>query len=159
MKLEPVYVVAQQRTQPSMPTRRAFLLAGATFTLGAAAGGACGYSLGAAGGQPESARPGEEELPPSGDRELDELRRLAVRAPLAELIEKRLDFTFQTLRYYARDPVLWRGVGRLCDATLGEEPVPNRRVFAKALVQMIEKADPEMTRDLIGRVPALRQVK
>jgi hypothetical protein len=159
MKLEPVYVVAQQRTQPSMPTRRAFLLAGATFTLGAAAGGACGYSLGAAGGQPESARPGEEELPPSGDRELDELRRLAVRAPLAELIEKRLDFLYSVGKDYRRDEVLWKGVERLSDAVLKDTSFPGRRLTARVIAQTIDFADPQFRSQFEGRIEPLRAIR
>jgi hypothetical protein len=42
MRLDPIYLVAPKPNPPSMPTRRAFLVAGATFTLGAAVGGACG---------------------------------------------------------------------------------------------------------------------
>jgi hypothetical protein len=134
-------------------TRRAFVIAGATFALGAAAGGSYGYSLALAESLPMRAA----ELLPSGDGELDELRRLAVEAPVAELVQHRLDFTHGLFRDHPHDPVLWRGIGRLCDAVLGDEPVPDRSAFARTLAHVIERGDPAMTSSLVERVQALRR--
>lgn len=160
MRLDPVFVVAPPPTPPSMPTRRAFLVAGATFACGAAIGGACGYSIGAASAaQAQPADPATDELAPSGDLELDELRRLAVKAPIEELIEKRLVFLNCLFADYPRDAVLWRGAGRLCDAVLHSDVVPDRRVFSHALAQVIEKGDPKLTESLRPKIEELRQVK
>ena len=135
-----------------MPTRRAFVLCGATFAFGAVAGGACGYSLGAAA----NAQP-DEELVPSGDAELDELRRLAVKAPIEELVERRKTFTNSVIKDYPADQLLWKGVGRLCDAALAGHPMADRRLFARFLAQMIEQGDRRFTQPLIDRVPQLRR--
>jgi hypothetical protein len=156
MRLDPIYVVAPTPPPPSMPTRRAFLLAGATFTLGAAVGGACGYSVGAA---QAAATPPPEEVPASGDHELDELRRLAVKAPIEELIEKRLVFVNCLFADYPSDPILWRGAERLCNAVLEGQEMPQRRMFAVALAQVIEKGDPKLTSHLLHKTQALRLVK
>jgi len=139
----------------SVPTRRAFVIAGATFVMGAALGGTSGYSLAARGNVPPTG-PDETHC---GDEELEELRRLAVKAPMEELIERRLNFTYSTFHDYPKDPVLWQGIERLCDATLGGAPMPDRRVFALALAGVIEKGDPALTQGLISRVEELKRVK
>lgn len=158
MRLDPVFVVAPEPTAPTMPTRRAFLLAGATFTFGAAIGGACGYSAGAAQAA-GSAAPREEELTPSGDSDLDELRRLAVKAPIEELIERRLPFVNAVFADYPKDEILWRGVGRLCDVVLRDNSLPGRSSFSRALAQVIEKSEASGAKLLKDRIAELRAVR
>lgn len=155
MKLDPVFIIAPKPKPPSMPTRRAFVLAGATFALGAAAGGACGYSLGAAA----NAQPEEEELAPSGDAELDELRRLAIKAPISELVQHRLMYLNSLSRYYRKDEVLWRGFERLCDVVMQDAAFPERRLSARLLAQMIEYAEPEYKERFAVRAQDLRAVR
>ncbi len=164
MKLEPVYLVAPKRV-PSMPTRRAFLIAGGTFVLGGGLGGACGYAMGA--GVPVDANakasdggaPGDGELKPSGDVELDELRRLAVKAPIEELLERRQVFVELVRRSYRKDPVLWRGMHRLATALVRDSSIPQRRVFARVMAQVIEQADQGVASALVPLVPDLRGIK
>lgn len=157
MKLEPVFVVAPQPHLRGVPTRRAFLIAGSTFTLGTVVGGACGYSIAVA--TQSAGAPAEEVIPPSGDPELDELRRLAVKAPIDELLEKRLVFTACVNSDYPTDAVLWRGVGRLCDAVVGNYQYEDRRLFAAALAQMIDRGDATCTQSLKSRIPELRRTR
>lgn len=141
MRLDPVFLVAPKPTPPSMPTRRAFLVAGATFSFGVAIGGACGYSVGAA--RAAAAAPaGEPELESSGDADLDELRRLAVKAPIEELIERRLVFLSCVAKEYRRDAILWLGVERLAHTVQRDSQFPDRRISARLLAQTIELADP-----------------
>ncbi|MBL9075880.1 MAG: hypothetical protein JNL08_00165 [Planctomycetes bacterium] len=158
MRLDPVFVVAPEPTAPTMPTRRAFLLAGATFTFGAAIGGACGYSAGAAQAA-GSAAPREEELTPSGDSDLDELRRLAVKAPIEELIERRLVFLRSVGALYRRDDTLWRGVVRLSEAVRSRDGFPDRLIIARLIAQNIEQADADFARrfEALGR--EMRQIR
>ncbi len=100
MKLNPVYLLAPKPKPQSIPSRRAFLIAGGTFLAGVGLGGACGYAAGARG----SADVGDE-LKPTGDANLDRLRWLAVGATIEELIENRLGFlNVLTLK--------WRSSGR-----------------------------------------------
>ena len=155
MKLDPV-LLAPQKLPASMPTRRAFLGMGLAFTAGGAIGAACGYSMGASAVPQPSGPPPEEELKPSGDADLDELRRLAVKAPIEELVEKNLLFFVMLDRTYRTDPVLWKGVARLCSEVLSNEHVKDRRIIAKQLVVGIEKigAPPELHLD--QHLPALR---
>ncbi|MCA8973367.1 MAG: hypothetical protein KDC98_01530 [Planctomycetes bacterium] len=122
MKLEPVYLLAPEPEPPSMPTRRAFLLAGGMFAAGSICGGACGYTIGVVSSQ------GEEkvgEFAPSGDRELDYWRNLAVKAPLDELFARAPNFLTAQMADYKNDEVLWRGVDRLSHEIISN---PDRRV-------------------------------
>lgn len=156
MRLDPVFVVAPKPKPPTMPTRRAFLLAGATFTFGAAVGGACGYSVGAERAVGDA---GEEDLASSGDHELDELRRLAVKAPIEELVEKRMIFLNSFTKVYPRDPYLWTGAGRLAKATIAGQPFSDRRLFARFLAQIIEGSDPKYAGELRPLAAELRKVE
>ncbi len=143
MRLDPVFVVAPKPVPPTVPTRRAFLVAGATFVFGAAVGGACGYSAGVASVAAKSADPAAAELEPSGDLELDELRRLAVKAPIEELIEKRLWFLRSVGAIYRRDDVLWEGLVRLSEAVRSNPKFPDRLITARLIAQDVENADPD----------------
>jgi hypothetical protein len=93
----------------------------------------------------------------SGDAELDELRQVAA-APIGELIEHRLIFLVRISEDYRGDVALWRGVERLCDAVLGGEPIPDRRLFARFLAQVIERADQPFASDLRPRITELRSL-
>lgn len=158
MRLDPVFLVAPKPTPPSMPTRRAFLVAGATFSFGVAIGGACGYSVGAA--RAAAAAPaGEPELESSGDADLDELRRLAVKAPIEELIERRLTFLKCVSREYRRDPVLWTGVERLADAVESDASFPDRRLSARVIAQVMELADADFRARFEVRARALNAIR
>lgn len=169
MRLDPVYVVAPRAASPSMPTRRAFLLASGTFAVGATLGGACGYAVGAhaapapepePSAAPPPAKPADDEpLKPSGDVDLDEMRRLAVKAPIEELVAIRLAFVNTMFDTYPKDEVLWRGVKRLCEFVLAGRPVDNKQHFARALAGVIEQGDAALTRDLKKFVPELKRVK
>ena len=158
MRIEPVYLVAPRPKPPSMPTRRAFLLAGSTFVCGLGIGGACGYAAGTArsGDDPVA---DDEPLQPSGDALLDELRRLAIQAPIAELIAKRLDFLNHLHATYRTDAIAWRGVERLGDAVLRGEPIPNRRIFARWLAQLLENAEPAIAPFADRLIAPLRKVE
>jgi len=157
MRLDAVFVTAPKAKDPAMPTRRAFLLAGCTFTLGTAVGGACGYSLGSTAMPVATPRP-EEDLPSSGDVELDELRRLAVKAPIAELVEKRQIFMV-SLWEYKTDDILWKGVDRLSDAVLRDPSFPDRRIFAAILIQTFQKAAPDRRSKYVEVERSLRTVR
>jgi len=160
MRLDPVFVVAPKPVPPTVPTRRAFLVAGATFVFGAAVGGACGYSAGVASVAPaKSADPADAELEPSGDLELDELRRLAVKAPIEELIEKRLVFLNCLSKDYPRDRILWIGVRRLGERVLTDSKVSGRRLFSHFLAQVIEQGEPTLTVSLMPLATDLRRIE
>ncbi|MBL8727224.1 MAG: hypothetical protein JNM25_02255, partial [Planctomycetes bacterium] len=134
-----------------VPTRRVFLLAGITFAVGTAAGGWSGYAIGAAAG--------DGELEPTGDADLDELRRLAVKAPIEELLAKRLVFLNCLFEDYPRDRILWSGARRIAEALVAGREIPDRRLYARFLAQVIESNDPEFTAPLLPLAPALRKVK
>ncbi|MBM4060664.1 MAG: hypothetical protein FJ265_06165 [Planctomycetes bacterium] len=153
MRIAPVYVIAPLAGK-TLPTRRAFLLASGTFLAGTVVGGACGYSLGAAraGAAPQQ----EPELPSSNDVELDELRRLAVKAPIDELFEKALPFLHIRVSTYKNDEILWRGVDRLSKEIIEN---PGRRVdlgLVLVLIGQIEGTARPENPSLRDRVPALR---
>jgi hypothetical protein len=140
-----------------MPTRRAFLLAGTTFAVGSVLGGACGYSLAASATKDTGTEDGD--LAPSGDVELDELRRLAVKAPIEELVQRRLTFINILTKVYPRDRIGWQGIGRLADEALSSRPFEDRRTFSRWLAQVIEGGDPSLTTELRSRIAALRSQK
>jgi hypothetical protein len=160
MRLDAVFVVAPKPQPPSMSTRRAFLIAGGTFATGALLGGACGYSIGAAvGSSGPASPPPEPDLVPSGDVELDYYRSLAVKAPISELVQERLNFLNALTKVYPRDEVLWRGVARLCDEVAARENFPDRSVFSRWIAQIIEGGDPQLTRTLRDRIASLKKLK
>jgi len=157
MKIDPIYLLAPRPQAKGMPTRRAFLLASGTFVAGTAIGGACGYSMGASGSATAAQQPAAEpDLEKSGDVELDELRRLAVKAPLDELFEKAPLFLHDRVSTYKHDDVLWRGVDRL-----SKEIIENsgRRVdyaVIGLIINQIEGTARPSSPSLTERVPLLR---
>ncbi len=156
MRLDPVLLAAPNAPPALMPTRRAFVLGGAMFAAGLSLGGACGYAIGSR----RIEEPGkEEEQASSGDADLDELRRLAVKAPIEELVKHDLLFIRSTTVVYKNDKVLWRGMRRLADYLLETRDYPNRRTVAAVLVQAINFAAPETAEPLLGYVEKLRTAR
>lgn len=137
-----------------MPTRRAFVLGGAMFATGLSMGGACGYAIGS-----RRAEPAAEVEESSGDADLDELRRLAVKAPIEELVKHDLLFITMTTRTYRRDQVLWRGMVRLADRVLADASYPNRRSVARVLVQCFQRVEPGLTDYPSDKLLELSKVK
>jgi hypothetical protein len=137
-----------------MPTRRAFVLGGAMFTTGLSLGGACGYAIGS-----RRAEPAAEVEESSGDADLDELRRLAVKAPIEELVKHDLLFITMTTRTYRRDQILWRGMVRLADRVLADASYPNRRSVARVLVQCFQRVEPGLTDYSSDKLLELSKVK
>lgn len=159
MRLDPVLLVAQDKPPATMPTRRAFLFGGAIFATGLSLGGACGYAIGSQRAEADGPVPADDDFEKSGDADLDELRRLAVKAPIEELVKHRLLFVNATFADYPRDQVLWRGVRRLTEHLLSGGQMDDRRVFAAALAGVIERADLDLVRDLRPLLPDLRRVR
>lgn len=155
--MEPQPASPELSAPPStVPTRRVFVMAGVTFLVGTTTGGWWGYAAGseAAASEREAA-----ELAPTGDADLDELRRLAVKAPIEELLEQRLMFVGCLFQEYPKDKVLWGGAMRIAEALLEGREVPERNLFARFLAQVIERNDPEFTAPLLHLAPRLRELK
>lgn len=138
-------------------TRRAWLIAGTTFAVGAALGGPLGHRIATA----TAAATERDEPDPldTDDPELRELRRLAVEAPLAELVERRLIYVHLLTKSYWEDPILWRGLRRLIDAVLAGHEMEQRRMFARFVAQILEGTHNEHARALLPFAPELRAVK
>jgi hypothetical protein len=149
MRLEPVFLVAP-RDRAAAVTRRSFLFAGATFACGASLGGVCTALAARAVALPDDA------LAPTGDAELDQLRRLALEGSDDQIVQRRLLLVASTFSHYGRDPVLWHGIGRLCDLVVADAAFPDRARFARALVGVIERADAPFANSLQQRAAALR---
>lgn len=165
MRLEPVFLVAPKPKPPSIPKRRAFLIAGATFFVGLASGGACGYSI-ASSRSPDADSGGDkptpvqdQKLPVTGDPELDELRRLATRASLDELVATRVHFAHSVSKTYRDDEFLWLGMERLAREVIGRESVPDRRLFSRWLAQIIENGDARFSANLLPLAAQLRTIR
>ncbi|MFK7742292.1 MAG: hypothetical protein AB8H80_18405 [Planctomycetota bacterium] len=173
MRLDPIFLVAPAPKPPQMIRRRAFMLAGVAFAFGAAAGGACGYGLGVrrsdAGandgekdaGQPKNTpKTSGSTMPEStGNAELDELRRLAVVAPIEELFTRWRPFLDLLSTRYFDDPVLWGGAKRLGEYLITSEPHADRRLASRWLTQVIEQSSTELASDLQSLIPGLRSVR
>jgi hypothetical protein len=162
MRLEPVYLLAPKKTPP---TRRAFLVFAGGFAGGALLGGACGYSLGAmgsAGGAAAASGGAEaakgEELPSSGDARLDALRRLAVKAPIEELVANWNPFCASFVFDYFKDPVLWRGADRLVAWALAN-PSATDVSMLNTLLQVVRGDARTGTESLRGQEQALRRLR
>ena len=155
MRLDPVYLVAPKKKPPSIPTRRAFLIAGGTFLAGAAAGGACGYSAGAT-----NVGEGQDALPPaSGDAELDELRRLALKAPIEELAGRWLYFGDVFSKSYREDPFLPKGIDRLIDHLVATPNFDQRKVAAQFMRDIIIRGEPKFRADIEHRLMDLSTIR
>jgi len=155
MRLDPVLLVAPNAPPATMPTRRAFVLGGAMFATGLSLGGACGYAIGSR----RTGEPVEEELEKSGDADLDELRRLAVKAPIEELVKHDLLFIRSSTVVYKNDIILWRGMKRIAEHVLEKADYPNRRPVAGVLVQAVNAALPEIAEPLLGYVARLKAIR
>ena len=64
-----------------------------------------------------------------------------MKAPIAELIEKRVPFTMAVANTYRGDAVLWKGIERLATAVLSDAAFRDRRVTSRLLAQIIDLAD------------------
>jgi hypothetical protein len=155
MRLDTACFVAPKPKVPSMPTRRAFLLAGSTFVFG----GACGYALGSAGA-PAAGAPEGTGLPlASGNAELDELQRLAVQAPIEELVAQHLAFMELLMDKYRDDAHLWHGVDRMVNHVFNTPALAQRHIVAQLLAQSIEMAPPARRAPFLERLKGLRQIR
>jgi hypothetical protein len=153
MRLDPVFLLAPTPPPPSMPTRRAMLLTGGAFLLGSAIGSACGYTLGVA--QAASKPENTDELKPTGDVELDELQRLAVKAPIDELCEKAIPFLASRAADYPQDQILWRGVARLAREMVDNPARPLHHTTIGAVVSTIDRGTPPSALNLRELLPQL----
>lgn len=104
MEVEPVYVVVADAST-NAPSRRSFLAAGLAFACGGALGSTSGFV--AAQWSSAGAKSGAR------DEELERLRRLAVLAPVDELLDEGWTFLARLGCDYREDPDLWRGFERL----------------------------------------------
>lgn len=159
MRLDPVFLVAPLPKPPSMSSRRAFLGMGLAFVCGGAIGSACGYSMGRASAQDASAARVEEELAPSGDADLDELRRLAVKAPIEELMGQAKMFLFAVGQDYRSDEVAWRGVGRLAEHLARNVDAGDRLALARFAGQTIRMGEPAVAARYSKWLPELQAIK
>jgi hypothetical protein len=164
MRIDPVFLVAPPPPVPSMPTRRAFVIASSTFLAGAAVGGACGYSAGAANAataNPANAQAvdasAEQELPKSGDHELDQLRWLAVKAPLDELFAKAPVFLSTRVSTYKNDEILWKGVERMTREIVDNPGRAVDQMHIAVIIGQIEGTARPTRPSLREFVPTLRQ--
>ena len=159
MRLEPVYLVAPKPKPPSMTRRRALLGMGGCLVGGALLGGACGYSLGhpRAGDGPAVHGDGKDLPKPTGNPELDELRRLAVQAPIEELDAKFIAFFNTTTQKYSNDSILWSGIRRLAEHLLVNERASARRAKARLIARVIREENQPL--DLSDLPPKLDTIK
>jgi len=140
----------------TVPTRRVFVMAGVTFLVGTTTGGWWGYAAGSAVAASEREA---AELAPTGDADLDELRRLAVKAPIEELLEQRLVFIGCLFREYPKDKILWGGAKRIAEALIEGRHIAERRLFSRFLAQVIEQHPIEFTEPLLPLAPQLRKLE
>ena len=120
---------------------------------------AVGYSMTAATPVGAADAAAEQPLVPTGDADLDELRRLAVKAPIDELMNVAVAFVGNLHDLYPNDKVLWGGIDRICGALIAGHSVPDRRPLAGFIAQLIEKGDPSNTKPVLHHVPGLRRIK
>jgi len=164
MRLEPVYLLAPKPKPPSVPTRRAFLIAGGTFFAGIGLGGACGYAAGSARSDGNSNGDGNgdtrsDALTPTGDANLDELRRLAMQAPIEELTGQWLPFLTLLHDTYQSDEFLWHGAKRICDEAINNQSLADRSKIARWSITVITSGDPSLTASLRPLLNELRLVR
>lgn len=96
------------------------------------------------------------ELPPSGDADLDELRRLAANAPIDELCAKGALFLSYKVSRYRSDDVLWLGVDRLSREIVQNPDRQLSPALITAVIATIDSAESPPELRLRDRIPALR---
>ncbi len=167
MRLDTACLVAPKPKVPSMPTRRAFLLAGAMFGVGSMIGGACGYALGATDttsgdSKQETQIDVSAGLEPTGDSNLDFLRRLALQAPIEDL-EAQSPLFLEGIRIHVGDRYLWHGMNRMADRFLARQHTKWPRLAHRVFLQTIRAADeaslPDNGLSLKRKLPELDRVK
>lgn len=104
----------------------------------------------------DASRAVEIELEPSGDIELDEMRRLAVKAPLDELCDKATPFLSLRIHSYREDRILWLGVARLAREIVENPTRSFRRNTVLVVIGQIEKSSPPPELRLHEYLPRLR---
>jgi hypothetical protein len=90
---------------------------------------------------------------------LDELRRLAISAPITELMDRHMVYLDRMTATYPRDEILWSGAKRICDEVLNNSNLDSRRSIAGWLATVIERGDLNMTADLRPSIARLKRVK
>jgi hypothetical protein len=161
------FVVAREPHVPSIPTRRAFLLAGVAFAAGAACGGVGMYaatnrSAASAGGDT-----GEIDratgLKPTGSSDLDTLRRWALQDSLDDLESNMLLFFEQLRSRFQRDAFLWHGMERLADridaGATAKWPRGARQLHLQMIESLVDSDSPSNAKRLQARAPSLRRTK
>lgn len=134
MRLDAVFVLAPKPKPPSIPTRRAFLVAGCAFVGGTVVGGSAVHLLGKAPAIQPIDRP-----PAPEDPILVWLRMLVDdRTPIGELIGSADKFVFHLDLHYHDQEDLWAGVTRLAHAIDADASLPNRRLLARMVVNVVQ---------------------
>jgi hypothetical protein len=157
MHLNAIYLVGPKPKPPSIPSRRAFLIAGGTFLAGAALGGACGYAAGSSAVNTEQQEP--KLPPPSGDAELDELRRLAITAPIEELASRWLYFADVFSSSYRKDAYLPTGIERLINHLMSTPDFEQRKLASLFIRDVINRGEPDFRDRFLPRLEDLAKVK
>ena len=168
MRLDLACLVAPKPQVPSIPTRRAFLIASGTLAFGVSFGGACGYAIGV---NSASSSAGAKDvgldlaagLAPTGDADLDELRMWALKSPIEEL-ESHMPIFFEQLQStYPSDVYLWYGMERLVDRLLRGQHGSWPRLAKQVMIQTIEAIDvavmPPNALRLRERIPEIKRVR
>jgi len=159
VRLDPIFVLAPRPKPPSMSTRRAFVGMGIAFVTGGVIGSACGYAAGRAGQAKPVDASTTEELQPTGNADLDEVRRLAVKAPIEELMRVAETFLATVSLQYARDEVAWQGVVRIAAYVVEHPEAANRARIAKVTLQVAERAPSIRQDDYAVWIPRLKGIK
>lgn len=150
MKLEPIYLVSPQPLPASMPTRRAWFLAGACFALGAAGG------IGGARWLAPTAV--AATAPPPADERLAWLLGLCEdTSPIDSLIQNRT-VLMQLLPKHPQEAKLWHGMQRLIGAVLEYAQLTDRRRIAQELLAALEYGPTSIGFDRDLAVAQLREV-
>lgn len=144
MKIEPVYVVAPVPSGPSMPTRRALLLA----AFGTAAGLAAGFTGGwVFRGAPPSER---DESPPRQPEVLDPRLKHALElakpeTPMERLLAEQMllvSVIHETHSAGTPYPQLWAPVARIAERVASDPTLSDRRLRARTLLGLLRLPHP-----------------
>jgi hypothetical protein len=131
---------------------------GIAFVTGGVIGSACGYAAGRAGQAKPVDASTTEELQPTGNADLDEMRRLAVKAPIEELMGHAWSFLRAVAQEYRDDEIAWRGVGRIASQLVRNESQPDRVRLASYATQIID-GNPALRAQLNDVLSKLRLIR
>jgi hypothetical protein len=149
VEVEPVYVV-ESHARSRASSRRSFLATGFAFAFGGAVGSTGGFAAARATAGPE---------PTERDADLVRLQRLAIEAPVEELVENGWEYLAKLGSDYREDETLWHGFERIAARVTEPSSDARSRELALLAAAVLSRASDAATPARTRWMGLLREVR